>query len=594
MYARLLCVALGLCLLLSVSPHRVAAQTTPPADHQADALTPPPPPPSLAGVDARGPSQYMAGSVAVRVVLPESVGHGEDWSAAQIAQVRAQIEAGLDWWAARLPAARLSFTVELAVVPTSYEPIEHGLSEEGRWIGDVLGRLGYTGGSYFDQAYSAGFDLRDSLNTDWATTIFVVNSSRGASYFPDGRFAYAYISGPFMVLTSDVGAYGAERMAPVVAHELGHLFGALDQYAAAGVECGQTSGYLNTPTTNSQYQGCGTSLPSIMLETLSSFSQGQVDPSALAQIGYRDSDHDGLIDPLDTAPAISLNEALTAAPDGQPILSGESIDAGFPSPFQPIASINRVSAVEYRVDGGVWQPAAAEDGAFDNSAESFSSLLPLYDGDYTVEVRARNSVGALSAARSLSVRVRQVGPQPDYRPSAPAFTAKPLVSVQLGAPPATRAVQISADPSFGGAPWQPYAPSLPFTLSPHDGAQALYVRYKDGEGRPSLPYALSVRLDTTPPVGSASRDPDHAERLLLRAHDDGAGVAYVGLQIGEGAPLWLPFEANIQLDAVGASAEAALQASSPLSVRFRDAAGNVSSAYVVSEGERLYLPLILR
>ena len=48
------------------------------------------------------------------------------------------------------------------------------------------------------------------------TTIFVANSAADANgNFADGMFAYAYIGGPFLVLTSDVGAYGTDQMTPI-------------------------------------------------------------------------------------------------------------------------------------------------------------------------------------------------------------------------------------------------------------------------------------------------------------------------------------------------------------------------------------------
>ncbi|NNJ11528.1 hypothetical protein EKD04_014420 [Chloroflexales bacterium ZM16-3] len=592
MRTHLLVAALGICVMLVLAPNGAGAQTPPPViAPQEDALTPPPPPPSLSDADNRGPSQYMAGRVAVQVLLPQSDNPAHAWSQPQITQIHDQIQAALDWWVARLPLARLSFTVRLQVVPITYEPMSYGLVDEGRWIGDVLSRLGYTGSSYFSQAYAADRALRDELGADWVTTIFVANSS-GASggTFPDGRFAYAYINGPFMVLTSDVGGYGAARMAPVVAHELGHIFGALDQYAAARVSCAQESGYLSVPTTNSQYNSCGTNLPSIMLEILGSFSNGQIDPSAMAQVGYRDSDSDGLIDPLDTTTELNLAPMLTPEPGARPLLSGQSRDVAFPSPSNQDVSINQISAVEYRVDGGIWLPTKAADGSFDSGDEDFSTTLPLYDGEYLVEVRARNSAGVESPLSSGHVTVSQVGPQPSYYPSLPPFTAHAEILVRLDAPDGTQSVQISADLGFGAAAWQRYSPELSFSLDGRDGVQTVYVRYRDAAGLVSLPIALDVVLDTTPPDGSAARDPQNSTRLILKAHDDGTGVAEVGIELGGSDPLWMTYQADISLSGL-----AGLTADTPsMRVLFRDAAGNTSLPYTVTSDYAVFLPLVVR
>ncbi|HMQ30695.1 MAG TPA: hypothetical protein PKD53_08190, partial [Chloroflexaceae bacterium] len=560
--------ALAFALTPLVSSARPAAEELSPLI--GDALVAPPRAAALSAAgDMRGPSQYLAGKVAVRLVLPESDGGAEpsteSWTPAEIAHVTAQVQSALDWWAARLPLARLRFALRVDVAPTAYEPVAHGLAEEGLWIGDALARLGYTGPSYFDQLYAAGDAHRAATGSDWTTTIFVVDSSaHPTGHLADGRFAYAYINGPHMVVTSDAGPYGAARLAPVIAHELGHTFGALDQYAAARVACERRSGYLNAPTSNSQYGGCGGREPSIMLEPLGAFVAGQVDPSARAQVGYQDSDGDGVIDPLDTAPSIDLAEERLAAGSGRPLLSGGSRDLPFPAPHQQQVTLNTIAAVEYRVDGGPWLPVPAADGAYDEAAEAFAFELPVYDGVYTVEARAVNSAGVVSAPARRQVAVSWLGPAPAYSPAAPAAVNSLSLPVRLGAPASTRAVQLSERPDFGGAEWQPYAAELPFPLAPGDGARTIFVRFSDAAGLASLPFALPVLLDTVAPAGWAARDPASPTGLILRAHDATSGVAAVEVRLGDGAPAWRPFAPAIEPGPAGAGR--------PVTLRLRDGA----------------------
>jgi hypothetical protein len=538
----------------------------------------------------RGPSQFMAGDVAVLVVLPESNGAAEpsreDWTPAQIETVRAQVQQALDWWAARLPLAGLRFQVRLQVVPTDYEPTSHGLDGEGLWIGDSLRRLGFDGPSYFDQAYYAADALRDELGADWGTVLFVPNSSSGSGYLADGRFAYAYINGPFLVVTSNGGGYGANKLAHVVAHELGHTFGALDQYAGAKVGCDRSSGYLNAPSTNSQYNGCGTRNPSIMLEAIGAFGAGLIDESALHQIGYRDSDGDGVIDPLDTAPAVELEQNSLASSTARPVIRGVTRDVPFPSTYQNDVTLHTVSAVEFRVDGGAWLPAVPVDGAFDSADEAFSAELPLYDGSYSVEVRARNSAGATSAIVTRAVEVTWIGPAPQYKVGGPAITASPAITLQLDAPATTQGVQVSEDPSFAAAAWQPYSPALGHELAPGEGQRTLYVRFRDQFDLASLPAAVPVVLDTQPPQGSAVRSPATPERLVLDATDESSAVTEVEVTVGAEAPRWLPYAPSVEL-APGAGAV-------PVMVRFRDAAGNISQPSPAASGYAVSLPLVHR
>jgi hypothetical protein len=579
----------GICLLLSGVAPRANAQPGVPTPPIGDALIPPPPPPALAAGEEtlRGLSQYMAGHVAVRVVLPESNGaidpSQEDWTPSQIAQIQRDVETALDWWAALLPQAKLRFSIRLEVVPTSYEPIRYGLREEHLWIADTLGRLGFRSGNHFDRAYAAGYSHRDELGADWATTIFVVNSDRHPNgYFSDGYFAYAYIGGPFMVITSDVGAYGASRMAPIVAHEIGHVFGALDQYAVARVPCTARSGYLHAPTTNSQYGNCGTNAPSIMLEPISAFAHRQIDPSALAQIGYVDSDGDGLIDPLTTMPNLDLVDLVELASSQRPILAGTAREVGYPAPLQTPASIHTLSAIEYRVNGGAWQRIPAADGAYDSRSERFETELALYDGDYIVELRAVNSAGRASAPITRRVLVSGVGAAPTYAVEAPALVTEPQVAFRLNAPAETSGVQISADPLFEAAEWQPFTTAYVRTLPLADGTQTFYVRFRDAAGRNSLAFAVPVTLDTTPPEGTAVFDLNSGQ-LLLDVADSGSGVAAVEIRIAGHEPFWLAYSSGLALPEVDGS----------LLVRFRDRAGNLSALQAVPAAYIVRLPLIV-
>jgi hypothetical protein len=425
--ARMLALLLTLAVLAGLPLAVWAAPASePPAPPHDDALLAPPRTSAALAADPRGASQFMAGRVAVRLVLPQNDGSrepvGEQWTPAQIAHVTSEVQRALDWWQGQLPLARLSFQLQVEVAPTAYEPVRYGLADEGRWIGDLMTRMGFSGANYFDQVYTAGDELRTRLGTDWTTTIFIVNSAaHPTGYFADGRFAYAYVNGPMMVLTSDAGAYGPQRLAPIVAHELGHIFGALDQYEQAGIPCTRTSGYLSAPTSNSRYGACGPGAPSIMLEPLGAFANGQIDPSALAQVGYHDSSGNGLIDPLDTTPTLDLS--LGSFADGErPILSGYASDIPFPASNQPAVSINLISAIELRVNGGPWQSLPAADGAYNSPGERFVARPMLYDGVHTVEIRARNSAGVISPLLSQSITISGCGPQPEYRVLLPQVT----------------------------------------------------------------------------------------------------------------------------------------------------------------------------
>lgn len=586
-------IALAVLLLLFVlqNPARSSAN---PGDTPltGDALQPPPRPKALASSADVSPSRYqpsafLAGRVAVQVIFVESNGTLEastkNWTASQIADITGQIDTALGWWAARLPNARLSFDLTSQVVASGYEPVTHGLNTEGQWIGDAFNHMGVAAANYFDQAYIAADNLRLARHADWATTIFVANSAgTSGGRFADGHFAYAYINGPFMVVTSDAGPYGTARLAPVVTHEFGHIFGALDQYASAGTPCTELSGYLAIPTTNSQANNCGTHFTSIMLEPLEAYSAAQIDASALGQIGYRDSNNNAIPDPLDTVPTLQFQPNQTAS--GRPVLMGQAVDQPFPSPTGESMTINTITRVEFRDNGGDWTQLLPLDGAYDSASEAFSSVLPLYDGSHTVQLRAFNSIGASSIISQYSVTVSGVGVDPQYRVSAPTLSNASTISLNLSAP-AGSAVQLSEDPLFTNAPWVPAAASMPWNFGPDDGVRTLYIRLRDQNGVDSPVFVRTILLDRTPPSGRAMLHNTPSTWLEILASDKTTSIAAMQINSADGTPgTWQVYQSTMPL---------ALQ-SDTITLRLRDAAGNVSEPITAAAVTSVWLPLMSR
>lgn len=602
-----------LCLLLALSLPAAATEShltqTEPEPLTNDALIPPDPPDAPQGStqQSAGPSQFMAGDVAIRLILPESDGSidasQEDWTPAQIAAITEQVQAALNWWDKQIPQAHLNFHLDVQVVPTAFEPINYTLQDEGLWIGDLLGRMGYSG-SYFEKAYAATYDWREQQGSDWATLIFVANSANDANgRFADNRFAYAYINGPFMVLTSDVGAYGTQRLAPVSAHELGHIFGALDQYKSAEVACDQRSGYLNMPTTNSQIGGCPTNLPSIMLSPVSAYLEGAIDPSARAQVGDYDSDGDGIIDPLDTTPVLQLDPVATTLPGERPVITGQSSDTGYPSRYLRTVSINPIERVEYRADGGSWQMALPEDEAFDSTSERFTFDAALYDGSHLLEVRTVNRMGISSTPVSLTVAISGIGSQPAYQVHAPELSNSVAITLDLDAPADTTGMQISSDPLFREVAWQPFQRQPGFQLvAGDDGARRVYVRFRDAKGYVSLAYEQQVILDTTAPTGQVAVKRGTTLQAVLQAEDPVSGIETVEIRLNDGGETWHLQTSVSDEPAVNTStadhvyyAEVALPSgTTSIQVCFHDAAGNVSPYFEASTNAVIYLPLVVR
>ncbi len=351
--------------------------------------------PSPPGAASWQTSEYLLGSVYVSVILVESNGsidtNTEDWTSTEESNVVSEILAATNWWASHYPytVAPVSFTYTYTYgASTGYEPITRPQSDEGLWMAEILTNLGYscTSSTYLTAARNYDHDLRNNNNKDWAFTIFVVDSSNDADgKFSDNWFAYAYINGPLIVLTYDNDGWGISNMDRVTAHEMGHIFGAADEYS--GCNSSAYFGYLRIQNTN-----CGTNPVCVMnnnvLSTCTVTEQ---------QIGWRDTDTDGVPDILDVAPTASLN-AYTPDPttDTTPTYTGSASVGYYPNQSYPGAdcTVNRIANVQYRVDGGSWQNATATDGTFDGGTEAYTfTTSALSAGTHTIEVRAVDTAG---------------------------------------------------------------------------------------------------------------------------------------------------------------------------------------------------------
>jgi len=362
-------------------------------------------------------SEFMAGSVAVGIVLLESNGSAEasteNWTSDEKQLVLSEIVGALNWWAQREPRANLSFVYDdhaTNPLPITVEPINHTAFDatygEPRWVGEAMRALGYTSSNYFMQVYNYNNALRAAYNTDWAFTIFVVDSAVDTdNKFADGYFAYAYLGGPFMVMTSENNGYGAYNMDAVAAHEMGHIFYALDQYASAYQGCTLTAGYLAIPNQNSQYGTCASNVTSIMRGQIYPYTAKAIDQYAAGQIGWRDSDSDNILDPLD----VSLPITFTGFVQQQAAITvtGSASMTPYPSPNGSSFTINQFATVKYRFDGGSWQTATIDSLGTEAASLTFHfTAAGLAAGSHTLEVTAVDSAGNFSspyATKTFSV-----------------------------------------------------------------------------------------------------------------------------------------------------------------------------------------------
>jgi hypothetical protein len=337
-------------------------------------------------------SLYMIGDVSVSVILPESISGTEDWTAQEISDVHAEIMNGLDWWTFNNPDADLTFVydwndqVSVTDEPISYNHIDY-------WIIQSMESLGYPfSGTYLDQIYDLVNDQRSLKDTDWGFVIFVADSSNDVDgKFVDGWSAFTILNGdgggPYLVMTYDNNNYGISNMDAVLAHETGHIFGAVDQYGSCS--CTDDVGYLNYQNQNC-INGCAISEDSIMKSMTGPFVSNLIDLYAKGQIGLVDSDADGILDIVDFEPTIT--SSFSGRQGDYFSIEGNANSAVYSSlnPYYSDVTINEISNVEYNVDNGSWLNALAVDGSFNGFVEQYDATHEqvLEWGNYLFNVRA--------------------------------------------------------------------------------------------------------------------------------------------------------------------------------------------------------------
>jgi hypothetical protein len=380
-----------------------------------DAFEPPMPPVSQLltgpGVLQAAPgttstSEFMIGKVAVGVILPESTGSGENWSSARQQEVFDKIVAGLNWWATKGgSAANLTFYYDQKFsVPTQYEPItRNGWSDENTWVSDIFANMGYASGTAITRGRAYINTLRTNFGTDWCYTFIVVDSLNDADgTFTSGYFAWAYLGGPYSIMTYDNDGWGISSMNLVASHETGHIFLAGDEYCSPGYACCDFDyyGYLNIYNGNCE-DGNPSSVNCMMknnYDAICTYTNGQ--------IGWRDTDGDGKPDPIDNVVANTLNSHTTPTTETILTCTGNAVDVPYNSPTRTDVTINNITDVYYRIDGGSWTSASATDGSFDEDIENYTfTTPPLGTGQHRIDTQAYSSSGNVSAIAGQDVNI---------------------------------------------------------------------------------------------------------------------------------------------------------------------------------------------
>jgi len=342
---------------------------------------------------------FLLGDVTTTVVLLESTGaaSSEDWTVDSIAAVKANVEEALTWWQDTLADQQSVHSVQFLTdyqytdnpVATALEPIAERSNLYTTWVNDFLDEAGantFDGISADMRKYNDA--QRREHETNWGFTIFVVNDENDADgMFADGgsfRRGFAFSGGRYLVVP-------AGRPASSIAHEMGHIFWARDEYSGAGSYL-QKRGYYDAQNLNAadNPQVGFSQQDSIMASgTLlaNAYANHTSSDSSLKMMGWQDSDGDGVFDVLDV-PHSFIGTGYINQVGGDFHFSGTA-EVGLllnrnSSGFQSDMTINQIDRIEYRIDQGAWITSLTPGGV--NADVQFSFAVPV--GGQQVEIRS--------------------------------------------------------------------------------------------------------------------------------------------------------------------------------------------------------------
>lgn len=198
-------------------------------------------------------NDHFEGTIAISVFFVESNGAADaneyTWPAYMPTPPAEYFTNAIIWWAARARemGRRLdSYTRYYnasyppdACVSQPYEPVRHSRLDNYKWINAIMSCFGYLPGQpdTIETAWSRVF-----AHNDWyqaigggtgAYSVFMAYNppELGAPpTFLNGQTAVGYLGGPWFDVLYKNGGYAVSENSAVIAHEMGHMFWACDEY----------------------------------------------------------------------------------------------------------------------------------------------------------------------------------------------------------------------------------------------------------------------------------------------------------------------------------------------------------------------------
>ena len=365
-------------------------------------------------------SQYAIGTVGIQIIFVESDGSVDtskyDWSESKMKIAEVNIKKGLEFLEDKYPyeVGKLEFLYRPSMIGETgveastrvidgwfqhedyVELVEDTLTDTGCGSEtDPLATKGHWPGDKFRiHVLSCGNEVRDELNTDWATVIFVPYTATQVNGLAFGFTAGAFIQDSFMTTVNGGGV--------IPAHEWAHMVGATDMiecdlFGPEHEACGEKAGYLymdetdTIPMTNCLLGSTGNndSIPRLCI------SDG-----TKHQMGWVDKNDNNIPDIVENDVIVTLSENQKQS-DSSVIVEGtimlEPVKCKWP---QSSASwqhdwsckdttINKIIEVTSTPNVGI----ESKDGEFDSAFEEFTITVdPSKFVNMEIEIQVKDKI----------------------------------------------------------------------------------------------------------------------------------------------------------------------------------------------------------
>lgn len=366
-------------------------------------------------------SEYMMGNVAVLVVFVNDL--RSTWKSDEVSRAMEDVSYALIFWEneAKKNNIPLKFSIVSTSAYTEYIPAQMSKKDHYIWVSDVLGGLGYKGTDSIHTARLLANDLRKDSHSDWSFIIFMVKDTNWYN-FNNEVAGFALLGGPYAVISWKPAETGLpiplikgldilKLNEAVIAHEVGHIFYATDEYDDVLQKSGYFASYEKEDSNCIMDSPVELSIEDLLLFLKRIFSIWCISEGTKRQIGWVDDNLNDIPDLLEIKMEVSLHGYKPFTDDDALDFIGRIVVRPL-SNRNPhgsgrdvtIVKIERVSATVSLRDNKVDLLMGTIDGRQPNSpVEDIHFVIPFLGvGEHNIKIKIKNNFDLYELTLGLS------------------------------------------------------------------------------------------------------------------------------------------------------------------------------------------------